>query len=81
MAEKAYVLIETEVGKTKQVAEAICKCEGVVSVDVVTGPYDAIAIVEGATLADIGVLLTDTVHRISGISRTVTCFAKFLTSI
>ena len=75
MAEKAYVLIETEVGKTKQVAEAICKCEGVVSVDVVTGPYDAIAIVEGATVADIGVLLTDTLHHISGISRTVTCIA------
>ena len=75
MAEKAYVLIETEVGKTKQVAEAICKCEGVVSVDVVTGPYDAIAILEGATVVDIGVLLTDTIHRISGISRTVTCIA------
>ncbi len=75
MAEKAYVLIETELGKAKQVVEAICNYEGVVSVDVVTGPYDAIAIVEGATVADIGVLLTDTVHRISGISRTVTCIA------
>ena len=75
MAEKAYVFIETELGKTKQVAEAIRNYEGVVSVDLVTGPYDAIAIVEGATVADIGVLLTDTLQHISGISRTVTCIA------
>ena len=75
MTERAYVLIETEVGKVKKVVEAIRSSEGVVSVDVVTGPYDAIAIVEGETLADIGVLVTAQVHRISGISRTVTCLA------
>ena len=75
MAEKAYILIETVPRRTKQVVEAIGNYEGLVSVDVVTGSYDAIAIVEGATVADIGVLLTDTIHHISGISRTVTCFA------
>lgn len=73
MTERAYVLIETQVGKTKEVVEAIRKSEGVVSVDAVTGPYDIISIVEGETLADIGVLVTAQVHRISGISRTVTC--------
>lgn len=73
MAVKAYVLIETEVGKTKEVVEAIRGLEGVVSADVVTGPYDAIAIVQGETLNEIGDLVAAKVPRISGISRTVTC--------
>ena len=75
MVERAYVLIEIEVGKTRQVVEAIHGSEGIVSVDSVTGPYDVIAVVEGETLADIGGFITSQVHRISGISRTVTCLA------
>ncbi len=75
MTVKAYVLIETQVGKTKQVVEAIGRLQGVVSVDSVTGPYDAIAIVQGETLNDIGELIVLKVHPIAGISRTVTCLA------
>ena len=75
MTEKAYVLIETEVGKTKEVAEVIRKTKGIVSVDAVTGPYDAIVIIEGRTLNEIGDLVTGKVHPIPGISRTVTCLA------
>jgi len=73
MTAKAYVLIETQVGKTKQVVEAIGRLQGVVSVDSVTGPYDAIAIVQGENLNDIGELIVSKVHPIAGISRTVTC--------
>ena len=73
MAAKAYVLIETQVGRTKQVVDTIRKLPGVVSVDSVTGPYDAIAIVQAETLNDIGTLLVVKVHPIAGISRTVTC--------
>ena len=73
--EKAYVLIETQVGKTKDVVEAIRRVKGVISVDVVTGPYDAIAVVQGETLNEIGDLITAKVHPTSGISRTVTCLA------
>ena len=75
MTAKAYVLIETQVGKTKQVVEAIGRLQGVVSVDAVTGPYDAIAIVQGETLNDIGDLVVKKVHPLTGISRTVTCLA------
>ena len=75
MTPKAYVLIEAQVGKTKQVVEAIRKLQGVVSVDIVTGPYDAIAVIQGETLNDIGDLIVEKVHPVSGISRTVTCLA------
>jgi len=75
MAAKAYVLIETAVGRTKEVAVALEKLGGVKSVDAVTGPYDVIVIAEGETLNDIGDLVTGRIHPISGISRTVTCLA------
>ena len=75
MEVKAYVLIETQAGKTKHVVETIRKLEGVASVDAVTGPYDAIATIEGVTLEDISDLVTSKVHSINGISRTVMCVA------
>ncbi len=75
MAAKAFVLIETAVGKSKEVVEAIRQLKGVKSVDTVTGPYDVITIVEGENLNDIGDLVTAKIHPITGISRTVTCLA------
>ncbi len=75
MAAKAYVLIETAVGRNKEVAAAMERLKGIKSVDIVTGPYDIIAIIEEETLNDIGDLVTGKIHPINGISRTVTCLA------
>ena len=75
MAAKAFVLIETVVGRNREVVAALKQLEGVKSVDTVTGTYDIIAIIEGATLNDIGDLVTGKIHPITGISRTVTCLA------
>ena len=80
MAAKAFVLIETAVGRTKEVTSTIKQLEGVKSVDLVTGPYDAIAVIEGESLTDIGDLVTSRIHPIPGISRTVTCLAIFATA-
>ncbi len=75
MAAKAFVLIETVVGRNKEVVTALKQLDGVKSVDAVTGPYDAIATIERKSLTAIGELVTAKVHLISGISRTVTCLA------
>ena len=75
MAAKAFVLIETVVGRTKEVVTFIKQLEGVKSVDTVTGPYDIIAIVEAKDLNEIGDLVTGKIHPVAGISRTVTCLA------
>ncbi|MGD9115678.1 MAG: Lrp/AsnC ligand binding domain-containing protein [Dehalococcoidia bacterium] len=75
MVAKAFVLIETSVGRNKDVANALKKLKGVKSVDIVTGPYDIIAIMEADSLNDIGDLVTGNIHPITGISRTVTCLA------
>ena len=75
MKAKAFVLIETAVGRTREVVTALGRLEGVKSVDPVTGPYDVIAIIEGESLNEIGDLVTGKIHPIAGISRTVTCLA------
>jgi len=75
MTAKAFVLMETAVGKTRDVEAALKQLKGVKSVDSVTGPYDIIAIIEGENLNDIGDLVTAKIHPIGGISRTVTCLA------
>ncbi len=75
MAAKAYVLIETAVGKTKDVITTLNSIKGLKSVDTVTGPYDIIAVVEAGSLNDIGEIVTGRIHPIAGISRTVTCLA------
>ena len=75
MTAKAFVLIETVVGRSKEVVTRLGELEGIKSVDTVTGPYDVIATIEGETLNDIGDLVTAKIHPIAGISRTVTCLA------
>ena len=73
MAAKAFVLIETAVGKTKDVSSTLKQLKGVRSVDTVTGPYDIIVVIEEDNLTAIGELVTNKIHPIPGISRTVTC--------
>lgn len=77
MAAKAFILIETEVGKTKDAFAALqsLKGKGIKSVDMVTGPYDIIAVVEHDDLNAIGELITDKIGLLSGIGRTVTCLS------
>ena len=75
MLAKAFVLIETAVGRTKEVVSILNKMEGLKSVDTVTGPYDIIAVLEAENLNKIGDLITGKIHSIEGISRTVTCLA------
>ena len=72
---KAFVLIETAVGKTKDVVAALSTVPTVTSVDVVTGPYDIICMVEAEDLSSVGDTVTGSVHTIGGIVRTVTCLA------
>ena len=78
---KAYVLIETAAGKTKNVKKALAKMRSashVENLDAVTGPYDFIAVIEGPTLDAIGRLVTDEIGSINGVTRTTTCVAVSL---
>ena len=73
MAVQAYVLIQTEVGKSAQVAEEIGQLEGVIAAHNLTGPYDAIALAEAESMDDLGRLVVNRIQLIHGITRTTTC--------
>ena len=70
---QAYVLIQTEVGRSKAVTEAIAAIDGVVTTDEVTGPYDIIAKLEAVSVEALGSLVLAKVQEVSGITRTLTC--------
>ncbi len=75
MPTKVFVLIETAVGQTKEVANTIRKVEAIRSADVVTGPFDVIAVIEAPDINTIGQVLEREIHAIAGVVRTVTCVA------
>ncbi|MCH7620776.1 MAG: Lrp/AsnC ligand binding domain-containing protein [Chloroflexi bacterium] len=75
MATKAYLLVETAVGKTRDVASTLRELNGIETVDVVTGPYDIIAVISGDDMSVVGNLVTEGIHTVTGVVRTVTCVA------
>ena len=78
MTTKAYLLIETRVGESKEVLNKLVQLDGVISADPVTGPYDIIAVVEREDFSDIASLVTGEIGSIDGISRNVTCVALYI---
>ena len=75
MVTRAYILIETVVGRTSEVAAALDAMPAMKRVDTVTGPYDVIAIAEAADLPALGDLISDEMHKITGIVKTVSCLS------
>ena len=74
---RGYVLIETAVGKSEDVVKNLSdlKLKEIKSVDLVTGPYDLIAVIEYEDINAVAKLITAIIHNISGVQRTVTCFS------
>ncbi len=70
---QAYILIQTEVGKARDVAAAINGVPGVVRVDAVTGPYDVVVLTESTTVDELGRMIVSAVQLVPGITRTLTC--------
>lgn len=70
---QAYILIQTEVGKARDVAAAISQIEGVARVDAVTGPYDVIVLTEARSVDELGKMIVSKVQLVAGITRTLTC--------
>ncbi len=72
-AAQAYVLIQTDVGRSAQVAEEVGAIEGVIAAHNVTGNYDVIVLAEAASMDDLGRLVVNQIQLINGITRTTTC--------
>ncbi len=70
---EAYVLIQTEVGKAKQVVEEVRMIDGVSQADDVTGPYDIVVRAGAEDVDGLGRLVVARIQSIPGITRTLTC--------
>jgi DNA-binding Lrp family transcriptional regulator len=70
---RAYILVQTEVGKAAQVAKDIVAIEGVQQAEDVTGPYDVIVRAEARNLDELGKLVVARVQAVDGITRRLTC--------
>jgi DNA-binding Lrp family transcriptional regulator len=74
MAVKAYVLIQTEVGRSAQVSAQVARLEGVIiSALDVTGPYDVIVQVEADSIDHLGKMVVSRMQLTEGVTRTLTC--------
>ena len=75
MPTRAFVLVETQVGKAPQVVQELRSMHGISSADVVTGNFDVIVLVEASDMAAMAELVTGGVQSVRGVMRTITCVA------
>ncbi|HER43804.1 MAG TPA: Lrp/AsnC family transcriptional regulator [Candidatus Eisenbacteria bacterium] len=78
MRARAFVLINLAAGASRDVLARLKKMEFVAEVHAVSGPYDMVAIVNGATFNEIGVSVVEKIQPIPGIIKTITCNVIFL---
>jgi len=70
---EAFVLIQNEVGRSARVAGSIRDLDGVLRVDVVTGPYDVIVRAEADSIDELGKRVLRPIQQVEGVIRTMTC--------
>lgn len=75
MTARGYILIRTHVGRTAEVFRELGKMELVKTIDVITGPYDIIAVLEAPDAESIMHLVMQRTRTIQGVEQTLTCLA------
>lgn len=74
----AYVLITTAAGKVENVIRESSAIPEIKRIDGVTGPFDAISLIEATDFDVIGRTVVEKIQKIDGVTRTLTCLvAKF----
>lgn len=72
MAVEAFVFIECEHAKSREVEERISLIAGVKMVKMVTGPYDLIAIVTGSNFQTLGDVVMSKIQSTKYVHKTIT---------
>jgi hypothetical protein len=73
---QAYVLIHTEAGRESEVAGTMRDLPGIQGAEVVTGPYDVIAVAAAPHHAQLIHVIIDRVRSTPGVVRIVMCPAS-----
>lgn len=69
---KAYVLIQVQTGKAEAVADALKGRPGIVAADLVAGPHDVIAVLQGSDADAIARIVVNEIQAVKGIQHTIT---------
>ena len=72
----AFILVQFEPEKgvsQRDTAEEIADLTGIFEVHMISGEYDMLLKVRGASMEDIGKLVIDRLRDVKGVSRTLTC--------
>ena len=69
---QAFILVQTEVGRSSLVAAAVRDVAGVASSEAVLGPYDVVVRVDGADESGIAEIVAR-IQKVDAISRMLTC--------
>jgi DNA-binding Lrp family transcriptional regulator len=71
---RAYVLISVKnPGEVRATADHLSKKKGVVSAEVIFGPYDIIAVIEGQDLRDLSSAVINDLYDLDHIQGSTTC--------
>lgn len=78
MRARAFVLINLAAGAPQRVLAELRAMDFVAEVHAVSGPYDMIAVVDGADFNEIGAFVLEKIQVVPGILKTLTCNVIFL---
>ena len=70
---KAYVFVETAVGRSREIAMELLRYDWVDFAERVTGPYDIVAMVTGYTADEADEVLSRGLSDMDGVIRVVVC--------
>lgn len=70
---QAYVFVNVKAGSADNVIKKLRKKKFVKTAHLVTGLHDAIAFIQGKSVKDLTKSITAGIHKIPGITKTVTC--------
>lgn len=75
----AFVMLDVEVDRVQQVAEAVCRLEGVSEVHSVTGPHDLLVKVRVSDPEAVADVVTGAIAKVPGIrdSQTILAFRAY----
>lgn len=71
----AFILIDAEVGKIKEILEGLKRIEGVAEAYSVAGPHDLVVKVQANRFEKVAEAVTKHIHKIGGVKSTLTLFA------
>ena len=71
----AFVLIQSEVGKTRELVRRIRETPGVAEAYLVAGPYDILVKLQAERFETVAEVVTEKLQKLEGVKNTLTLFA------